>query len=106
MKKGNCGNQKPFCGAANSTSIRMKDGCYYSSSCQEIADIYLDGSKNGWYSKVEVHDYVKDNPNSIRVNIGQITPTLYTQLALMAKSMWSRQANDSPHDNLLKLTRH
>ena len=49
--------------------IKMRDGCYNSNSLVEIDKIYISGcSKPGWFDKSIIHDYLKTNPNSIKVN--------------------------------------
>lgn len=53
-----------------SKKIRMQNGCRNSNNTQEIAEIYVDGCDNpGFFPKATLHDYLKTNPNSIRVNI-------------------------------------
>ena len=50
--------------------IRMQNGCRNSNNTQEIAEIYVDGCNNpGFFPKATLHDFLKTNPNSIRVNI-------------------------------------
>lgn len=50
--------------------IRMKNGCRYSNNMREIAEIYVDGCNNPeFFPKATLHDFLKTNPNSIRVNI-------------------------------------
>ena len=50
--------------------IRMQNGCRNSNNTQEIAEIYVDGCDNpGFFPKAVLHDFLRTNPNSIKVNI-------------------------------------
>ena len=48
------------------SKIKMKMGCYYSQKLTEIDQVYIDGQ--GFIKKGLVYDYLKENPNSIKVN--------------------------------------
>ena len=55
------------------TKIKMKQGCYYSSSLVEIDQLYITGCENpGYYKKAVIHDYVKENPGSIKVGLRSV----------------------------------
>ena len=89
------------------TRIKMKPGCYYSNSTVEIDEIYITGcDKEGYYKKGSVHDYVKSNPNSIRVKIGPNYPYLIPSVSVNDEKYVKSQANDTPNDNLLELPRY
>lgn len=87
------------------TRIKMKQGCYYSSSTKEISEIYVEGCNNpGYFAKEVLHDYLKENPHSISV---KITPYPYLQPATSAngEKYVRSEPNDTPNDNLLRLPR-
>ena len=86
--------------------IKMQQGCENSNSALEIAEIYIDGcDKPGFYTKASVHDYLQDNPNTIKVNIGPYYPYLIPATSIRGVKYVRSEANDTPHDNLLKLPR-
>ena len=87
------------------TKIRMKNGCKYSTKTTEIADIYVEGCTNpGFFSKEILHNYLKDHPGSIYVNISP-QPNLVTATSVNGEKYVRSEANDIPYDNLLKLPR-
>jgi hypothetical protein len=52
------------------TKIKMKAGCGTSNNLLEIDCIYLTGTtKNGFYTKASVYDYLIKNPGGIQVDI-------------------------------------
>jgi hypothetical protein len=87
------------------TKIKMIPGCNSSSSLLEIDSIYLtDAKENGYYKKAIVHDYLKDNPGTIQVNISpypKVIPVVSTNGEKYVKS----SPNASNKDNLLSLPR-
>lgn len=86
------------------TAIKMKSGCYYSNELLEIDKIYLSNSKNGWYSKEIIHDYLKKNPGDIVVgkNSGpEVIPCTSSKGEKYVKST----PNNTEKDNLLYLPR-
>ena len=85
--------------------LKMQQGCGDSNSTQHIAEIYLDGCNNpGFFTREAVHNHLQKSPNSISVNI---PPYPYLQPATSSNgTKYVRsEANDSQHDNLLKLPR-
>ena len=72
----------------------------------EIAEIYIEGfgfDKPGFYTRANVHDYLQDNPNTIKVIIGSHYPYLIPATSVRGVKYVRSEANDTPHDNLLKL---
>lgn len=85
--------------------IRMQNGCRNSNNTQEIAEIYVDGCNNpGFFSKAVLHDFLKTNPNSIKVNISPY-PYVVPATSYRGEKYVRSEANDTVHDNLLKLPR-
>lgn len=85
--------------------IRMQNGCRNSNNTQEIAEIYIDGCDNpGFFSKTVLHDFLKTNPNSIKVNISPY-PYVVPATSYRGEKYVRSEANDTAHDNLLKLPR-
>jgi len=86
--------------------IKMQQGCENSNSTQEIAEIYIDGcDKPGFYTRASVHDYLQNNPNTIKVNISPNYPYLIPATSSNGVKYVRSAPNDTPHDNLLKLPR-
>lgn len=87
------------------TKIKMKRGCHFSQSLLEIDEIYVEGCTNpGYFKKAVIHDYLKDNPGSIKVNIWpypNVTHAISTRGEKYVKSV----PNQYGHDNLLMLPR-
>lgn len=87
------------------TKIRMKPGKNYSQNLEEIDEIYLEGCQTpGFYKKSAVHDYLKKNPNSIKVNIYPF-PYLIPAVSSNNEKYVRSTPNNSTHDNLLDLPR-
>lgn len=84
------------------TAIRMKDNCYYSNNLLEIDKIYLEHSKDGWYSKGTIHDYVKDNPNSVVV-ANSNGPSVIPAISQNGEKYVKSSPNSTEKDNLLSL---
>lgn len=85
------------------TKIKMKQGCYYSSKLVEIDQLYITGCENpGYYKKAIVHDYVKDNPGSIRVGIYPY-PDVIDAVSGNGEKYVRSAPNNCAHDNLLDL---
>ncbi len=50
--------------------IKMQAGCNNSNNTREIAEIYLEAAiTRRFFPKATLHDYLKTNPNSIKVYI-------------------------------------
>lgn len=87
------------------TKIRMKPGCHYSQSLLEIDSIYIEGcTEPGLYKKATVHDYVKANPGSIKVNVYPYPGVIHATSDRGEKFVRS-SPNGYTHDNLLSLPR-
>lgn len=85
--------------------IRMQNGCRNSNNTQEIAEIYVDGCNNpGFFPKAVLHDFLKTNPNSIKVNISPY-PYVVPATSYLGEKYVRSEANDTVHDNSLKLPR-
>ena len=85
--------------------IRMQNGCRNSNNTQEIAEIYVDGCNNpGFFPKAVLHDFLRTNPNSIKVNISPY-PYVVPATSYRGEKYVRSEANDTIHDNLLKLPR-
>lgn len=85
------------------TKIKMQTGCSNSNKTQEIAEIYISGCNNpDYYSKTILHNYLKKNPKSIKVNISPY-PYLVPAISSKSEKYVRSEANDTPYDNLLKL---
>ena len=87
------------------TKIKMCSGCNNSNSCQDIDSIYLTGAQEErFYSKAVLHDYLKDTPGSIKVNISPY-PNLIPATSTRGEKYVRSEADNTPSDNLLKLPR-
>ena len=87
------------------TAIKMNSGCHYSNSLLEIDQIYINGSKDGWYKKERLHDYVKNNPKSITV--GSVYGPYVTHAVSSKGEKYVRSTpNNTTLDNLLSLPRY
>lgn len=85
--------------------IRMQQGCANSNKTQEISEIYVDGCDNpGFFPKDSLHDYLKEHPNTIKVNLSPF-PYVVPATSSHGEKYVRSQANDTPNDNLLKLPR-
>ena len=85
--------------------IKMKPGCFYSQSLMEIDEIYIQGCDNpGYFKKAILHDFLKENPGTIKVNI-----TPYPNVIPAVSSRNEKYVRSSPdgylHDDLLDLPR-
>jgi hypothetical protein len=86
--------------------IKMQQGCSTSNNTQHIDEIYVDGCNNpGFFSRTVLHDHLVKNPNSIKVNIAPNYPYLIPATSVNNAKYVRSEANDTPHDNLLKLPR-
>lgn len=87
------------------TKIKMKPGCYHSSDLLEIDEIFITGCNNpGFFKKSVIHDYVKQNPDSIKVNIYPY-PAVIDATSGNGEKYVRSTPNNSTHDNLLSLPR-
>lgn len=87
------------------TKIKMKPGCGTSNNLLEIDSIYITGcQEDGYYKKASVHDYVKDNPGSIQVNIYPY-PNVVPATSVNGEKYVKSSPNSSDKDNLLCLPR-
>lgn len=87
------------------TKLLMKSGCKASNNLEEIDSIYITGCKDEqFYKKESLYDYLKDNPNTIQVDIypyPNIIPALSSKNEKYVKST----SNNTTMDNLLSLPR-
>lgn len=87
------------------TKIKMKPGCGRSDNVREISEIYLvDNQNNGFYAKESIHDFLKEHPNSIYVDIYPY-PDLVPATSMYGEKYVRSEPNDTVNDNLLKLPR-
>lgn len=83
----------------------MKAGCRSSNSLTEIDEIYITGCNNpGYFKKSVLHDYVKENPGSIQVDIWPY-PNLVHAVSMYGEKYVRSTSNSYGHDNLLSLPR-
>ena len=83
----------------------MKAGCRSSNSLTEIDEIYITGCTNpGYFKKVVLHDYVKENPGSIQVDIWP-NPNVVDAVSANGEKYVRSSPNAYGHDNLLSLPR-
>lgn len=87
------------------TKIKMQPGCYSSQDLQEIDAIYIVGCNNpGYFKKAVLHDYLKNNPGTIQVNIPPY-PNLIPATSCYGEKYVRSAPNGAAVDNLLKLPR-
>lgn len=87
------------------TKIHMNNGSSNSYTLTDIDTIYLEGENtNQWYKKAVLHDHLKKNPDTIKVNISPY-PFLIPALSGNREKYVRSEPNDSKNDNLLKLPR-
>ena len=85
--------------------IKMKPGCGFSNNLLEIDEIYLEGySKNGYYTKENLHDFLKNYPDTIQVNIPPY-PSLQPLVSQKGEKYVRSEPNCTQLDNLLCLPR-
>ena len=87
------------------TKIKMMPGCGNSQKAVEIDEIYIEVCKDpGFYKKAVLHDYLKDNPGTIKVKISP-----YPDLVPATSSRGEKYVRSAPdeytHDDLLDLPR-
>ncbi len=87
------------------TKIKMKPGCAYSNNLVEIDELYITGCTNpGYFKKGVIHDYVKENPGSIQVDI-RPNPNVVAAVSVNGEKYVRSAPNAYGHDNLLSLPR-
>lgn len=87
------------------TKIRMNSESYSSQSLLEIDSVYIEGCNNpGFFKKAVLHDYLKNNPGSIKVKISPF-PDAIPALSSRGEKYVRSSPNDYTHDNLLDLPR-
>lgn len=85
--------------------IKMKSGCGTSNNLIEIDSIFLTGCKQeGYYTKAAVHDYVKDHPGEIQVNINPY-PNVVHAISINGEKYVKSSPDNTKVDNLLSLPR-
>ena len=82
------------------TKLRMNYGRRNSTYPEDINQIYIQG--HGWYDKEYLHNYLKQNPKSIAVNI---YPHPYLIPAISSNREKYVRSNPDPykHDDLMDL---
>ena len=87
------------------TKLKMKAGCGTSNNLLEIDSIYITGCTNeGYFKKSNIHDFVKDNPGSIQVDIYPY-PNLIQAISSNGEKYAKSSNNNTTKDNLLNLPR-
>lgn len=87
------------------TKIKMKTGCSSSNNLIEIDELYITGCTNpGYFKKAVIHDHVKKNPGSIKVNI-QPYPNVVDAVSVNGEKYVRSSPNAYGHDNLMSLPR-
>lgn len=87
------------------TKIKMKTGCSSSNNLIEIDELYITGCTNpGYFKKAVIHDHVKKNPGSIKVNI-QPYPNVVEAVSVNGEKYVRSSPNAYGHDNLMSLPR-
>ena len=85
--------------------IKMQRGCYYSQKLEEIDSIWIEECANpGFFKKATLHDFLKDHPGSIQVNIWPY-PYLVPATSSRGEKYVRSASNSYQHDNLLDLPR-
>lgn len=83
----------------------MKPGCYYSQVPEEIDSIWIDSYSNpGYYKKDVVHDFLKNHPGEIQVNIWPY-PNLIPAISSHGEKYVRSTPDRYQHDDLLDLPR-
>ncbi len=87
------------------TKIKMRRGCENSNDVIEIESIYIDWP-NGprWFNKESIHDYLKNNPGSIKVDIYPYPDIIPAESKYKEKYVKS-EPDKYQIDNLLNLPR-
>lgn len=87
------------------TKIKMKPNCGASNNLLEIDSLYLTGCQNdGYFPKATVHDYLKEHPNEIQVNISPY-PNLIPVISPNNEKYVKSTPDSIQRDNLLSLPR-
>jgi hypothetical protein len=87
------------------TKIKMKDGCGTSNNLLEIDSIYISDCDNpGFFKKSIIHDYVKEHPGSIQVDIYPY-PNIIAATSSLNEKYVKSTPDGSNKDNLLSLPR-
>lgn len=87
------------------TKIKMNPGYYSSQSLIEIDEIYIEGCNNpGFFKKANLHNYLKDHPGTIQVQISPY-PNVIPATSSHGEKYVRSTPNDYSHDNLLDLPR-
>jgi hypothetical protein len=87
------------------TKIKMKSGCGSSNNLTEIDQIYLTNcNPEGFYKKADVHDYLKQHPGGIKVNI-QPYPDCVPAVSVNGEKYVKSSPDWTQKDNLLNLPR-
>ena len=82
------------------TKIKMNYGCRNSNYPEDIDQIYL--YERGWYKKADLHDYLKQYPKSIVVNISPY-PYLIPAVSAVREKYVRSNPDTYKHDDLMDL---
>lgn len=87
------------------TKIKMRAGCRSSQKLTEIDSIYLVGVDGpGFYTKESIHDFLKDSPGTIKVNLKPY-PDVVPAVSVYREKYVKSVPNEYGNDNLLCLPR-
>lgn len=87
------------------TKVKMKYGSRYSNNLMEIDEIFLDGEGNcSYFKKGVIHDFLKDHPGAVRVNISPY-PEVIPAVSVNREKYVKSTPNSHGRDNLLSLPR-
>ena len=85
--------------------IKMQHSCNNSQTLTEIKSIYLSGvTQPGFYSKESIHNFLKEHPNTIQVDIFPY-PYVVPATSSRGEKYVKSTPNKSGNDNLLSLPR-
>lgn len=87
------------------TKLKMRSGCYSSQSLLEIDEIYIEGCNNpGFFKKEDLHDFLKEKPGTIKVNIHPY-PNVIPATSTRGEKYVRSSPDSYQHDDLLDLPR-
>lgn len=87
------------------TKIKMRPGCGNSRNLLEIDQIYIEGcTEPGYFKKEVLHDYLKEHPGTIQVNIYPY-PNVVPATSSRGEKYVRSSPDNSTRDDLLDLPR-
>lgn len=85
--------------------IKMKPYSFQSDDLLEIDEIYITGCDNpGFFKKAVLHDFLKDHPGTIQVDIYPY-PNLIPEVSVNREKYVRSTPDGTTRDNLLSLPR-